>query len=109
MGRNASPGSTDLPNSFLFHDPNQIMAKRSPYQDRIIRNYYQNQDQILLQRLGDLVTDLYLAEGESRVRLWKRAGETLAKLKIPNSQVQHVVQSDNPSLLAELLAQLLKK
>ena len=85
------------------------MAKRSPYQDRIIRRYYQNQDQIMLQRLGDLVTDLYLAEGKSKVRLWKRAVKIMEKLKVPNSQIQHVSQSDNPSLLAELLKQLLEK
>jgi hypothetical protein len=85
------------------------MAKRTPYQDRIVRNYYKNQDTILLQRLGDLVTDLYLAEGQSRVRLWKRAGDTLRKIKIPDGQIQHVVQSDNPALLAELLKQLLEK
>jgi len=85
------------------------MAKRTPYQDRIIRRYYQNQDQILIQRLGDLVTDLYLAEGKNRVRLWKRTAETLAKLKVPNDRVQHVCQSDNPALVAEVLKDLLEK
>lgn len=85
------------------------MAKRTPYQDKIIRRYYENQDQIMLQRLGDLITDLYLAEGKNRVRLWKRAVETLEKLKVPNSQIQHIFRSDNPALLAELLKQLLEK
>lgn len=85
------------------------MAKRTPYQDRIIRNYYQNQDAIMLQRLGDLVSDLYLAEGKAKVRLWKRAAETLEKLKVPASQIQHLIQSQNPALLADLLKQLLEK
>ena len=85
------------------------MAKRTPHQDKIIRRYYQNQDQILIQRLGDLVTDLYLAEGKSRVRLWKRTAEILERLKIPNERVQHVCQSDNPALVAELLKELLEK
>ncbi len=85
------------------------MAKRSPYQDRIIRRYYQNQDQILLQRLGDLVTDLYLAEGKGRVRLGKRTMELLEKLKIPHDRIQHVCQSDNPALVAEVLKELLEK
>jgi hypothetical protein len=85
------------------------MAKRTPYQDRVIRRYYKNQDQILLQRLGDLVTDLYLAEGKNRVRLWKRTMETLEKLKIPQERVQHVCQSDNPALVAEVLKELLAK
>jgi hypothetical protein len=85
------------------------MAKRTPYQDRIIRSYYKNQDQILIQRLGDLVTDLYLAEGKGRVKLWKRVNETLEKLKIPATRIQHIFQSDNPALLAELLKELLEK
>ena len=85
------------------------MAKRSPYQQRVIRDYYKNQDAILMQRLGDLVTDLFLAEGKSRARLWKRVAGTLEKLKVPKHQVQHIVQSDNPSLLVNLLKQLLDK
>jgi len=85
------------------------MAKRTSYQDRVIRRYYQNQDQILLQRLGDLVTDLYLAEGKNRVRLWKRTAEILAKLGIPHARVQHLCQSDNPALVAEVLKELLEK
>ena len=85
------------------------MAKRTPYQDKIIRRFYQNQDQIMLQRLGDLVTDLYLAEGKNRVRLWKRTAEILEKLKIPSDSVQHVCQSDNPALVAEVLKELLEK
>jgi hypothetical protein len=85
------------------------MAKHTPYQDRVIRRYYQNQDQILLQRLGEVVTDLYLAEGKSRARLWKRTAEILEKLKVPNARAQHVCQSDNPALVAELLKELLGK
>jgi hypothetical protein len=85
------------------------MPERSPHQQRIISRYYQNQDAIMLQRLGELVTDLYLAEGKSRVRLWKRAADTLTKLKLPKSRIQHLVGSDNPGLLAELLKELLAK
>ena len=85
------------------------MAKTPSYQDRIIRRYYQNQDQILIQRLGNLVTDLYLAEGKNRVRLWKRTEEILEKLKVPNARVQHVCQSDNPALVAEVLKELLER
>jgi hypothetical protein len=85
------------------------MAKHTPYQDRVIRRYYQNQDQILVQRLGDLVTDLYLAEGKKRVQLWKRTAEILEKLKVPSTRVQHVCQSDNVTLVADLLKELLAK
>lgn len=85
------------------------MAKRSDHQQRIIRRYYENKDEIMLQRLGELVTDLYLAEGKSRARLWERVGAALKNLKVPESQIQHLVRSDNPSLVANLLQQLLEK
>ncbi|MBN1395896.1 MAG: hypothetical protein JW959_12815 [Pirellulales bacterium] len=85
------------------------MSKRSAYQDRVIRSYYQNRDGIMLQRLGDLVTDLYLAEGKKKSRLWKRVAETLEKLKVPKSQIQHLVNSDNPELVANALKGLLEK
>ncbi len=85
------------------------MDKRSYYQQRAIRNYYENQGNILLQRLGDLVTDLYLAEGQARVRLWKRVADTLEKLKIPKPRVERLVAGDNPALLVDLLKELLEK
>ncbi len=85
------------------------MAKRSSYQDRIIKRYYQNRDDIMLQRLGELVTDLYLAEGKSRAKLWERIAAALANLKIPAARIEHLVASDNPSLVAKLLEELLNQ
>ncbi len=86
------------------------MAKqRTSYQDRIIHNYYQNRDDIMLQRLGELVTDLFLAEGKTKTRLWKRVAEVLEKLKVPKSEIQHLVRGDNPTLLANVLKRLLEK
>ncbi|HUT09086.1 MAG TPA: hypothetical protein VMY42_01195 [Thermoguttaceae bacterium] len=83
------------------------MAKRSAYQQRVIRNYYKNRDAILVQRLGELVTDLYLAEGKARQRLWKRVATAMEKLEVPAEQVRHLVESDNPTLVANLLQQML--
>ena len=83
------------------------MAKRSSYQQRVIRDYYRNRDGILVQRLGGLVSELYLAEGKSRVRLWKRVSDALTTLKIPPARIQHIVESDNPALLAKLVEELL--
>ena len=88
---------------------NNTMAKRSDYQDRVIRNYYQNRDEIMLQRLGELVTDLFLAEGKAKARLWKRVAEMLEKLKVPKDQIQHLVRSDNPTLVANVLKELLEE
>lgn len=84
------------------------MAKKSTYQEGIIRNYYRNQDAIMLQRLGEIVGDLYLAEGKRRAAIWKRVAAALKNLNIPDPQIKHLVDSDNPTLVANLLQELLK-
>lgn len=85
------------------------MAERSKYQDRAIKNYYDNRDAIMVQRLGELLSDLYMAEGKARARIWQRAAAALEKLKVPRDQIDHLVTSDNPSLLAKLYEQMLGK
>jgi hypothetical protein len=95
---------------FLYTNPlHCIMAKRSAYQEKIIRSYYKNQDDIMLQKLGELVTDLYLAEGKAKQRVWERIAAALKNLKIPETQIQHLAKADNPTLVANLLKELLEK
>ncbi|HPP52818.1 MAG TPA: hypothetical protein PK777_07710 [Thermoguttaceae bacterium] len=81
----------------------------TPYQQRIIRNYYQNQQAIMLQRLQEIASELYLAEGKARGRLWQRAAAAMEKLHIPASRIEHLVQTDNPALLANVIQELWKK
>jgi hypothetical protein len=92
-------------------EPHQehAVAERSKYQDKIIKNYYQNKDAIGLQRLSELVTELYLAEGKGRERQWKNIVGALEKLKIPQTRIDHLVKQDNPALLAKLVEELMAK
>lgn len=85
--------------------PNQP-SNRTPYQEGIIRRYYENRDDLMLQKLGDLVGDLYLSQGNARVRLWKRISAALRNLDVPQSRIDHLVSSDNPEFLANLLQEL---
>jgi hypothetical protein len=85
------------------------VAERSKYQDKIIKNYYQNRDAIALQRLGELVTELYLAEGKARERKWKNVVGALEKLKVPQTRIEHLVKQNNPSLVAKLVEELMAK
>jgi len=85
------------------------MAERSKYQERIIKNYYQNQGPIQLQKLQELVTNLYLAEGKQRAKHWKAAAAALEKLKVPASRIEQLVKTDKPELLAKLVEELLAK
>ena len=83
------------------------MTDRSPHQERIIKNYYKNRDSIMTQRVQDLVADLYLSEGKKRQQVWKRVATALEKLGVPSEQVEELVASDNPSLLAERIKEFL--
>lgn len=85
------------------------MADHSKYQKKIIKNYYENQEGISLQRLSELVTELYLAEGKARARQWQYILAALEKLKIPQSRIDHLVKQDNPALLARLVEELMAK
>ncbi len=83
------------------------MAEFSKYQQNIIKNYYQNQGAILLQRLGEQVTELYLAEGKARSKRWKDITKILEKLKVPAARIENLHKRDDPASLAKLLEELL--
>ena len=86
-----------------------MAKKHTAYQQQIIRNYYRNRDTIAVQRLGELVTDLYLAEGKARERLWQRVAVALENLEIPKRHIEHLVRSDDPALLARQVQKILEK
>lgn len=81
----------------------------TPYQQRIIRHYYQNQQAIMLQRLQEIASELYLAEGKARQRLWRRAAAAMEKLQVPPTRIEHLVRTDNPAYLAKLIQELWEK
>ena len=85
------------------------MAERSKYQQNIIKRFYENRDAIGLQRLGELVTELYLAEGKKRDQCWKRIEGALTKLEIPEKRIAHLRKQDDPQLLARLVEELMAR
>ena len=82
------------------------MADYTPYQKKIIDRYYKNFDAITFQRLSELASDLYLAEGKARDRLWKRVDEALRKIEFPESRVAHLMDKRDPQLLVAVLKEL---
>ena len=85
------------------------MAKRTKYQEKIIKGYYQQRENIALQRLQELVTELYLSEGKTRERHWKNVATHLAALGVKQEQIDHLVQKDNPELIANLIQDFMQK
>ena len=72
------------------------------HQQGIIKRYYANQDTIQLQKLGELVTDLYLAEGKKREKVWKSVVTAMQKLGVPQGRIDHIITEGKPELLASL-------
>jgi hypothetical protein len=82
------------------------MADYTPYQQKIIKRYYKNFDAIKVQRLADLTTEIYLADGKKLDRLWKQAGECLVQLEFPASRIEHLLAKRDPALLPGILREL---
>ncbi len=78
----------------------------TPYQQKIIKRYYNNADTLHRQRLAELVTELYLADGKKRDRAWKAAATAMQKLGVPQSRIDHVVTKNDPALLAQVVKEL---
>jgi hypothetical protein len=81
----------------------------TPYQQKIIKRYYDNRDSIQRQRLAELVSELCLSEGKKRQRVWKNVSGALEKLGFSQQRIDHLVKQDNPALVAELVKELQKK
>jgi hypothetical protein len=79
------------------------------YQQKVIKNFYENREAISLQRLSELVTELYLAEGKARERQWKYIVTALEKLGLPEARIEHLRKQDDPKLLAKLVEELMAK
>jgi len=80
------------------------------YQEGLINRYYQNIDAIMLQKLQELVTELYLAESQAaRDRLWDRVQKAMTKLKVPPSIAQHIMASRSVEALASNVQDWLKQ
>ena len=78
----------------------------TPHQQRIIKRYYNNQDTLQRQRLAELVSELYLAEGKKLQKAWQAAAAAMQKLGVSQSRIDHLVQQGKPALVAEVVKEL---
>ena len=78
----------------------------SAHQQKIIKRYYDNLATIALQRLAELVGELYLAEGKKKEKAWQNVLKAMEKLAVPKSRIEHLMAQKNPVLVAELVKEL---
>ncbi|UCF34277.1 MAG: hypothetical protein JSV78_03035 [Phycisphaerales bacterium] len=80
------------------------MSEYTPHQKKVIERYYDRRDEIMLARLGEIVSDLYLADTDAKLnRLWKRAEAAMKGLKVPEGLIQHILTQRKPEILADNL------
>lgn len=79
----------------------------SHHQKKIVNRYYEHRDTIMLNKLSEIVSDLYVCESEKKAAsLWKSAGIALDNCGAPPSRVSRVVESRDIKALAELVGEL---
>jgi len=82
------------------------MAKRqlTGYQKGIVKRYYENREAIALQKLGELVSDLYIETSEKRIsRAWKSVETQLLAAGVHKHQVSSIVTDRDLGAIAKLL------
>ena len=82
------------------------MADFTPFQQKIIKRYYNNQDAIQGQRLAEMVGELYLSAGKKREKVWESIVAAMRKLGVPPTRIDHLRAQDNPSLVAQVVKEL---
>ncbi len=76
------------------------------HQQGIIKRYYDRQPEIHRQRLAELVTELYLAQGKKLQQLWNHAAQVMHKLGVPQERIDHLLKERRPELLAVVVKEL---
>jgi hypothetical protein len=79
------------------------MENFSRYQQSVIKNYYKNRDAVSLQRAQELLTELYLADGKKRDKIWETLFTNLERMGVPADQIEHLRKERNPELVAKLI------
>ena len=76
----------------------------SKYQTGVVSRYYEHLDTIMLQKLGELVTELYLADTPAKQnQLWQRVRRAMLKLKVTPAIIDHIMKKKSVEILAKNL------
>jgi hypothetical protein len=87
-----------------------MMAKNqflSGYQKGIVKRYYKHKDTLASQKLGEIVSELYLCESEKKAaRLWKSAETALINAGANKVAIQKLMVDRDIERLAQMVGEL---
>jgi hypothetical protein len=79
----------------------------SSYQKGIVKRYYEHKDTLATQKLGEIVSELYLCTDEKKAaRLWDRAAKALTNAGANKVRVERLMRSRDVERLAEIVNEL---
>ena len=74
------------------------------YQKKVIRNFYNNKDLRLVQKLGELVSNLYLETSEKKKETgWKKIKKMLTDLKVHSGEIEYLTKDKDLSMISKKL------
>jgi len=77
------------------------------YQKKVIRAFYDNKDLRLVQKLGELVSNLYLETSEKKKETgWKKIKKMLTDLKVHPGEVEYLTKDKNLSMISKKLDEI---
>ena len=79
----------------------------SSYQKGVIKRYYENKDTLMRQKLGEIVSELYVCESEKKAaRLWKSAHTALLQAGVIEARAAKVTGPRDLEGLARLVGEI---
>ncbi len=77
------------------------------YQRKVIKNFYDNKDLRLVQKLGELVSNLYVETSEKKKESgWKRIKKMLTDLKVHPHEVEYLTRDKDLSMISKKLSEM---
>ncbi len=77
------------------------------YQWKVIKNFYDNKDLRLIQKLGELVSNLYVETSEKKKESgWKRIKKMLVDLKVHPHEVEYLTKDKDLSMISRKLSEM---
>ncbi len=77
------------------------------HQRKVIKNFYDNKDLRLIQKLGELVSNLYVETSEKKKETgWKRIKKMLTDLKVHPHEVEYLTKDKDLSMISKKLSEM---
>lgn len=82
-------------------------ADLTPHQRGLVRRYYEHRDEMMVQKVSEIVSELYTCTDEKKAgRLWRSARTALLHLHPGKARVESVIAQRDLTALAQLVGEV---